>query len=171
MNFIKIVIAFLVILLSINNLVLADSHDANQNIVDKAKEINEKIKKQQANKASNIESEVGNEEPLPLNDPFAGDASTGGKRTGLILAGSEDEKEEMSLYNFKLVGIVKGKFEGYASLINSDGELITLQLNEELSEGVRLVELRKNDAVFEKDEDSYLIINFKNQIKETSGEY
>ena len=171
MNFIKIVIAFLVILLSINNLVLADSHDANQNIVDKAKEINEKIKKQQANKASNIESEVGNEEPLPLNDPFAGDASTGGKRTGLILAGSEDEKEEMSLYNFKLVGIVKGKFEGYASLINSDGELITLQLNEELSEGVKLVELRKNDAVFEKDEDSYLIINFKNQIKETSGEY
>ena len=120
MNFIKIVIAFLVILLSINNLVLADSHDANQNIVDKAKEINEKIKKQQANQASNIESEVGNAEPLPLNDPFAGDASTGGKRTGLLLAGSEDEKEEMSLYNFKLVGIVKGKFEGYASLINSD---------------------------------------------------
>ena len=171
MNFIKIVIAFLVILLSINNSVFADSHDTDQSIVDKAKEINEKIKKQQANKASNIESEVGNEEPLPLNDPFAGDASTGGKRTGLILAGSEDEKEEMSLYNFKLVGIVKGKFEGYASLINSDGELITLQLNEELSEGVRLVELRKNDAVFEKDEDSYLIINFKNQIKETSGEY
>ena len=171
MNFIKIVIASLVILLSINNSVFAESHDTNQSIVDKAKEINEKIKKQQANKASNIESEVGNEEPLPLNDPFAGDASTGGKRTGLILAGSEDEKEEMSLYNFKLVGIVKGKFEGYASLINSDGELITLQLNEELSEGVRLVELRKNDAVFEKDEDSYLIINFKNQIKETSGEY
>ena len=171
MNFIKIVIAFLVILLSINNLVFADSHDANQNIVDKAKEINEKIKKQQANQASNIESEVGNAEPLPLNDPFAGDASTGGKRTGAILAGSEDEKEEMSLYNFKLVGIVKGKFEGYASLINSDGELITLQLNEELSEGVKLVELRKNDAVFEKDEDLYLIINFKNQIKETSGEY
>ena len=171
MNFIKIVIAFLVILLSINNLVLADSHDANQNIVDKAKEINKKIKKQQADKETNIKSEVGDEEPLPLNDPFAGDASTGGKRTGLLLAGSEDEKEEMSLYNFKLVGIVKGKFEGYASLINSDGELITLQLNEELSEGVRLVELRKNDAVFEKDEDSYLIINFKNQIKETSGEY
>ena len=171
MNFIKIVIASLVILLSINNSVFAESHDTNQSIVDKAKEINEKIKKQQANKASNIESEVGNEEPLPLNDPFAGDASTGGKRTGLILAGSEDEKEEMSLYNFKLVGIVKGKFEGYASLINSDGELITLQLNEELSEGVKLVELRKNDAVFEKDEDSYLIINFKNQIKETSGEY
>ncbi len=108
---------------------------------------------------------------MPLNDPFAGDGSTGGKRSGLIVAGSEDEKDEMSLYNFKLVGIVKGKFDGYASLINSSGELISLQLNEELSEGVSLVELRKNDIVFQKDEDSYLIINFKNQIKETSGEY
>ena len=171
MNFIKIVIAFLVILLSINNLVLADSHDANQNIVDKAKEINEKIKKQQANQASNIESEVGNAEPLPLNDPFAGDASTGGKRSNLIVAGSEDEREEMSLYNFKLVGIMQGKFQGYVSLINSNGELMTLEINEELSEGVRLVELRRNEAVFEKGEDSFLIINFKNQIKETSGEY
>ena len=115
------------------------------------------------------ENHIDEEEPLPLNDPFAGDASTGGKRTGLILAGSEDEKDEMSLYNFKLVGVVKGKFDGYASLINSEGELITLQLNEELSEGVSLVELRKNDVVFQNGEDSYLIINFKNQIKETSG--
>ena len=44
----------------------------------------------------------------------------------------------MSLFNFKLVGIVKGKFDGYASLINNEGELITLELNEELSEGVKL---------------------------------
>ena len=171
MNFIKIVIAFLVILLSINNSAFADSHDTEQNIIEKAKEINNEIKKKQANQASNIESEIGGEEPLPLNDPFAGDGSIGGKRSGLIVAGSEDEKDEMSLYNFKLVGIVKGKFDGYASLINSNGELMTLQLNEELSEGVILVELRKNDAVFQNGEDSYLIINFKNQIKETSGEY
>lgn len=171
MNFIKIVIAFLVILLNINSSVFADSHDTDQNIVDKAKEINKKIKKQQTDKEANIKSEVGDEEPLPLNDPFAGDGSTGGKRTGLLLAGSEDEKDEMSLFNFKLVGIVKGKFDGYASLINNEGELITLQLNEELSEGVSLVELRKNDVVFQNGEDSYLIINFKNQIKETSGEY
>ena len=171
MNFIKIVIAFLLILFSINNSAFADSHDTEQNIIEKAKEINTKIKKKQTNQASNIESEIGGEEPLPLNDPFAGDGSTGGTRSGLIVAGSEDEKDEMSLYNFKLVGIVKGKFDGYASLINSSGELMTLQLNEELSEGVMLVELRKNDVVFQNGEDSYLIINFKNQIKETSGEY
>tara|TARA_Y100000817_G_C16820996_1_gene528882 strand:+ start:532 stop:1047 length:516 start_codon:yes stop_codon:yes gene_type:complete len=171
MNFFKIIIAFFVIFLGINYSVYAENHDTNQNIVDKAKEINQKIKKQQAEKKENISSEIESAEPLPLNDPFAGDASTGGKRSNLIVAGSEDEREEMSLYNFKLVGIMQGKFQGYVSLINSNGELMTLEINEELSEGVRLVELRRNEAVFEKGEDSFLIINFKNQIKETSGEY
>ena len=171
MNFFKIIIFFFVIFLGINYSVYAENHDTNQNIVDKAKEINQKIKKQQAEKKENISSEIESAEPLPLNDPFAGDASTGGKRSNLIVAGSEDEREEMSLYNFKLVGIMQGKFQGYVSLINSNGELMTLEINEELSEGVRLVELRRNEAVFEKGEDSFLIINFKNQIKETSGEY
>ena len=171
MNFFKIIIAFFVIFLGINYSVYAENHDTSQNIVDKAKEINQKIKKQQAEKKENISSEIESAEPLPLNDPFAGDASTGGKRSNLIVAGSEDEREEMSLYNFKLVGIMQGKFQGYVSLINSNGELMTLEINEELSEGVRLVELRRNEAVFEKGEDSFLIINFKNQIKETSGEY
>ena len=171
MTFFRIIILAILSALLVFNMVSAEDNNAEKNIIEKAKEINQQIKLKQANQSDNISSEVGSEEPLPLNDPFAGDASTGGKRTGLLLAGSEDEKDEMSLFNFKLVGIVKGKFDGYASLINNEGELITLQLNEELSEGVSLVELRKNDIVFQNGEDSYLIINFKNQIKETSGEY
>ena len=168
MNFFKIIIAFFVIFLGINYSVYAENHDTNQNIVDKAKEINQKIKKQQAEKKENISSEIESAEPLPLNDPFAGDASTGGKSSNLIVSGSENEREEMSLYNFKLVGIIQGKFEGYVSLINAVGDLITLKINEELSEGVKLVELRKDEAIFQKDESSYLTINFKNQIKETA---
>ena len=170
MSFKKLLILSFVASFSIFNL-HAENHDTEQNIIDKAKEINQKVKKKQADQQLNISSEIGKEEPLPLNDPFVGDASLGGASTVSVITNNDEERAQMSLYNFKLVGIVKGKFEGYASLINSDGELITLQLNEELSEGVRLVELRKNDAVFEKDEDLYLIINFKNQIKETSGEY
>ena len=104
---------------------------------------------------------------MPLNDPFAGDAATGGSKSAIV-SGSEEEKLEMSLYNFKLVGIIQGKFEGYVSLINAVGDLITLKINEELSEGVKLVELRKDEAIFQKDESSYLTINFKNQIKETA---
>ena len=47
------------------------------------------------------------------------------------------------------------------------GEIVTLQLHEELSEGVKLVDVRANEAIFEKEDGTYMIINFKNQIKET----
>ena len=107
------------------------------------------------------------EEPLPLNDPFAGDASIDGS-SGLLTVGSDEERERLSLYRFKLVGIIKSVTNSYVSLVDSGGEVITLALHEELSEGVKLVELRVNEAIFEKDNKSYLIINFKNQIKEVN---
>jgi hypothetical protein len=107
------------------------------------------------------------EEPLPLNDPFAGDASIDGS-SGLLAAGSEEERERLSLYRFKLVGIIKSAEDSYVSLVDTGGEVITLGLYEELSEGVKLVELRVNEAIFEKDDKSYLVINFKNQIKEVN---
>ena len=174
MNFFKIITLFLLLLfisISSNN-ALADSHDASQNLVEQAKEINQEILEKQAATEANISSEIGNEEPLPLNDPFAGDESTGGVGSTTMIAGSEEEKEEMSLYNFKLVGIIEGQFESHVTLINATGELITIQMYEELSQGIRLVAINdKQEVVFEKNADSFLVINFKNQIRETSGEY
>ena len=60
----------------------SDSHDNEQNIIDKAKEINKKVKEQQATGVTSPE------EPLPLNDPFVGDASmsTGTEITSLVLS-------------------------------------------------------------------------------------
>ena len=169
MNFFKVVIFLLISILSINN-VFADTTE--QDILEKAKEINKKIKKQQSDKTKNIASEVGEEEPLPLNDPFVGDASLGGgTTTATIVSDSDEDRSGLSLYNFKLVGIVTGEYESYVSLINSSGEIVTLQMNEELSPGVKLVALKPDEAIFEKDADSYLKINFKNQIKETSDIY
>ena len=107
------------------------------------------------------------EEPLPLNDPFAGDASIDGS-SGLLAVGSEEERERLSLHRFKLVGIIISKEDSYLCLVDPGGEVITLELYEELSEGVKLVELRVNEAIFEKDDKSYLVINFKNQIKEVN---
>ena len=167
MNIKKITILILVTVFCFSN-VIADNHDTEQNILDKAKEINKKIKKQQAEKNANIISEVGNAEPLPLNDPFVVDASLGGGSTIAVVTSDDDESREMSLYNFKLVAIMTGEYESYVSLINSTGEIVTLQMNEELSKGIKLVSLAPHQAVFEKGPDSYLIINFKNQIKETS---
>ena len=148
--------------------VVADTEDATKKILEKAKEINEQVKKKQAESAANIKAEVGGEEPLPLNDPFVGDASLGGQNTVSVIAKDDDDRQGLSLRNFKLVGIMTGEYESYVSLINSSGEIVTLQMNEELSPGVKLIALNPAKAVFEKGEDSYLVIDFKNVIRETS---
>ena len=131
------------------------------------KKLIKKLKRNKLISKPNISSEIGKEEPLPLNDPFVGDASLGGS-AGVVITNSSEEREEMSLYNFKLVGIMNGEYESYVSLINATGEIVTLQMNEELSPGIRLVDLRPEKAIFEKGDNSFLVINFKNQIKETS---
>ena len=166
MNFFKIIILFLLInLATLTNLYAVDETENEQNIVEKAKEINKKIKEKQANQENNISSEVSEEEPLPLNDPFAGDASLAGMGSSNV-AGREDIDNEMSLYNFKLVGIMTGEYVSYVSLINAAGEIVTLEMHEELSEGVKLVSLKPSEAIFQKEDETFLKINFKNQIKE-----
>ena len=142
MIFFKTITLFLVLLfMSITpNNVIADSHDV----------------------------DINTEEALPLNDPFAGNSSLGsGSGTSIISTGQTGEREEMSLYNFKLVGIISGSYESYVSLVNASGEIITLQLHEELSDGVKLVDMTLNEAVFQKADDTYMTIDFNNKIKET----
>ena len=142
MIFFKTITLFLVLLfMSITpNNVIADSHDV----------------------------DINTEEPLPLNDPFAGNSSLGsGSGTSIISTGQTGEREEMSLYNFKLVGIISGSYESYVSLVNASGEIITLQLHEELSDGVKLVDMTLKEAVFQKADDTYMTIDFNNKIKET----
>ena len=142
MIFFKTITLFLVLLfMSITpNNVIADSHDVGKNT----------------------------EEPLPLNDPFAGNSSLGsGSGTSIISTGQTGDREEMSLYNFKLVGVISGSYESYVSLVNASGEIITLQLHEELSDGVKLVDMTLNEAVFQKADDTYMTIDFNNKIKET----
>jgi hypothetical protein len=145
---------------------MADSHDNKQDIIEKAKEINKKSKEKQANSQSNISSEINDEEPLPLNDPFAGDSSLTGGNT-ILSSNPEEAQNEMSLYKFKLVGIMTSENDdGFVSLINSSGNIITLAKFEELSPGVKLVGLNNREAVFEKNENSLLVINFNNKITE-----
>tara|TARA_B110000027_G_scaffold79983_1_gene85172 strand:- start:756 stop:1187 length:432 start_codon:yes stop_codon:yes gene_type:complete len=140
MIFFKTIALFLVLFfMSITpNNVIADSHDVNKNT----------------------------EEPLPLNDPFVGNSSLGSGGS-ILSSGQAGERKEMSLYNFKLVGIISGSEESYVSLVNASGEIITLKLQDELSDGVKLVDMTLNEAVFQKADDTYITINFKNKIKET----
>ena len=108
------------------------------------------------------------EEPLPLNDPFVGDSSfSGGVKVITDGENSIPEKKMIDLYKFKLVGIIKSDESSFVSMINQDGEVITVGMFEELNDGVKLVDMTTEEAIFQTEE-KYLIMNFKNQIKETS---
>ena len=164
MNFFKIV-TLLIFTLLLSTHSFADSHNSEQDIIEKAKEINKKIKQQQAEKQANISSEISNEEPLPLNDPFVGDSSlTGG--TQILSNNPEELDNQMSLYKFKLVGVMTSEDDkGFVSLVDENGEVVNISLFEELSPGVQLVGLNNKEAVFTNNE-NLLVINFKNQIIE-----
>jgi hypothetical protein len=136
--------------------VFADDHSDNSELVEKAKKITEEI----ANKNQIDEDEV------PLNDPFAGNE---GMSSSTVNPETGEERDEMSLYNFKLSGLISGKDESYITLTNTSGDVITLNLNQYLGK-IKFVDLRLTEAIFEKDDKTYIIIDFNNQIRE-SNEY
>ena len=91
---------------------------------------------------------------MPLNDPFVGDGSLGGGTGVKLVAETEEDKKDLSVFNFKLVGIVNGEDESYASIIDEDGEIITLSAFEEIAPGVILININSKEIVFDKNGDS-----------------
>ena len=152
MSFFKILIILIFGLLSFS-ITYADNHGE---IVEKAKEV-----------VDSLESENNvDDEEVPLNDPFAGNEASSSANMNI----PEDEAEdEMSLYNFELAGLISGKDHSYISLVNSSGEFVNLTIGQFLGK-IKLVDLRITEAIFQKDDKSYLIIDFNNQIRE-SNEY
>ncbi len=108
-----------------------------------------------------IANQLQEDEEVPLNDPFAG--NEGSNSISNIPEG--EKEDEMSLYNFKLAGLISGKDHSYISLVNSGGEVITLTLGQYLGK-VQLIDLRLTEAIFKKEDKSYMIIDFNNQIRE-----
>ena len=87
----------------------------------------------------------------------------------MLASDPKEAQNEMSLYKFKLVGVMStAKDQGFVSLINAGGDVITIKMFEELSPGVKLIAVNNKEAVFEKNSESLLVINFKNQISERS---
>ena len=168
MNFFKNLI-FVISFVFLASLAYADSHDTQQTIIDKAKEINKKVKEKQAIQNSNISSEIGKEEALPLNDPFVGDGSLGGGTGIKLVAETEEEKKNLSVFNFKWIGIVQGEDESFASIIDENGEIITLSAFEEIAPGVSLISINSKEIIFDKKGESLIAINFKNQVIERNN--
>ena len=110
-----------------------------------------------------IVNELQEDEEVPLNDPFAGNEGTSGSLDASIP--DEEKEDEMSLYNFKLAGLISGKDNSYISLVNSGGEVMTVTIGQFLGK-IKLVDMRLNEAIFEKEDKSFIIIDFNNVIRE-----
>ena len=144
MNFFKILL--IIIFSLVASVALADSHDQKQEVLDAAKE---------------IVKEMDEDEEVPLNDPFAGNEGTSSSAS----IPQDEQDNEMSLYNFKLAGLISGKDYSYISLVNSGGEVLTMTLGQYLGE-IQLVDLRLTEAIFKKDDGKFMIIDFNNQVRE-----
>ncbi len=145
MNFFKILFALFILFFLTNS--FADNHST---------ELSDGVKE--------IVDELQEDEEVPLNDPFAGNEGTTGSLDTTI---PDEEKEDlMSLYNFKLSGLISGKDNSYISLVNSGGEIVTVTLGQYLGK-IKLVDLRLNEAIFEKEDKSFMVIDFNNVIRET----
>lgn len=152
MNFFKNFIIILFVLLFCK-VTFADNHD-----IDTTTE----------NATTTVENEF-EEEEVPLNDPFAGNEGTS-TFTNIVDPESEELENDMSLYKFKLVGLISGIYESYISLVNASGEVITLTLFQYLGD-IKFVDLSLTEAIFQKEDKTYMIIDFNNQIRETDDYY
>tara|TARA_B100001250_G_C19718206_1_gene752563 strand:- start:737 stop:1198 length:462 start_codon:yes stop_codon:yes gene_type:complete len=153
MNFFRNILLIFFLLFSFS-VASADTNESTKEIVEKAKEI-----------TKDLEKDTNEEEDVPLNDPFAGNEGTNAS----INLETGEERDEMSLYNFKLSGLISGTNASYISLTNSSGEVLTVTLGQYLGK-IKLVDLRLTEAIFQKEDKSYMIIDFNNQIRE-SDEY
>ena len=145
MNFFKII--FFIIFVTFSFVAIADNHDLTETSGDQTVS----------------SSEMLDEEEVPLNDPFAG--NEGQNRNSNIP--EEEQEDEMSLYNFKLAGLISGKNYSYISLVNAGGEVMTITIGQYLGK-IKFVDLRLTEAIFQKEDETYLILDFNNQIREAN---
>ena len=144
MNFFKILLVIILMIFAKTS--LADNHDQKEELIEQVKEITK---------------ELADEDEVPLNDPFAGNEGT----NSMTNIPEGEQEDDMSLYNFKLAGLISGKDHSYISVVSSAGEAITLTLGQYLGKN-QFIDLRLTEAIFKKEDGKYLILDFNNQIRE-----
>jgi len=144
MNFFKILLVLIMMIFA--KVSLADNHDQKEELIEQVKEIT---------------NELADEDEVPLNDPFAGNEGT----NSMTNMPEGEQEDEMSLYNFKLAGLISGKDHSYISVVSSAGEAITLTIGQYLGKN-QFIDLRLTEAIFKKEDGKFLILDFNNQIRE-----
>ena len=129
MNFFKILIILFLSFFTFTNIYADD----NGGVVKKASEVVEDLENKTKKTLENVD-----DEEVPLNDPFAGNEASSSANMNIP---DGEEEDEMSLYNFKLAGLISGKDHSYISLVNSSGEFVNLTIGQFLGK-IKLVDLK-----------------------------
>ena len=148
MSFFRILFIVIFILASPYFALADETKKTTEEIVDQAKEINKQIEEE--------------EEDVPLNDPFVGNEGTSSSNLNIP---EEEQQEQFSLYNYKLTGLISGKDHSYISLVDASGDNTILTLGQNLGK-IKLIDLRLTEAIFQKEDKSYLIIDFNNAVRQ-----
>ena len=147
MSFFRILFIIIFILASPSIALADETKKTTEEIVDQAKEITKQIEE---------------EEDVPLNDPFVGNEGTSSSNLNIP---EEEQQEQFSLYNYKLTGLISGKDHSYISLVDASGDNTILTLGQNLGK-IKLIDLRLTEAIFQKEDKSYLIIDFNNAVRQ-----
>ena len=148
MSFFRILFIIIFILAGPSTALADETQKTTEEIVNLAKEINKQIEEE--------------EEDVPLNDPFVGNEGTSSSNLNIP---EEEQQEQFSLYNYKLTGLISGKDHSYISLVDASGDNTILTLGQNLGK-IKLIDLRLTEAIFQKEDKSYLIIDFNNAVRQ-----
>ena len=147
MSFFRILFIIIFILASPSIALADETKKTTEEIVDQAKEITKQIEE---------------EEYVPLNDPFVGNEGTSSTNVNIP---EEEQQDQFSLYNYKLSGLISGQDHSYISLVDASGDNIIITLGQNLGK-IKLIDLRLTEAIFQKEDKSYLIIDFNNIVRQ-----
>jgi len=148
MSFFRILF-IIIFILARPSIALADeTKKTTKEIVDLAKDITKQIEEE--------------EEDVPLNDPFIGNEGTSSTNVNIP---EEEQQDQFSLYNYKLSGLISGQDHSYISLVDASGDNIIITLGQNLGK-IKLIDLRLTEAIFQKEDKSYLIIDFNNIVRQ-----
>ena len=64
-----------------------------------------------------------------------------------------------------MTGLISGKDHSYISLVDASGDNTILTLGQNLGK-IKLIDLRLTEAIFQKEDKSYLIIDFNNIVRQ-----
>tara|TARA_B100001123_G_C14489479_1_gene701715 strand:- start:12 stop:539 length:528 start_codon:yes stop_codon:yes gene_type:complete len=175
MNFFNKIISFIIFCIFCN-IAVADDSETNEELLEKAKQITEALEKSDQQEAQQ-EATATEDEEVPLNDPFAGNEGIEEESASTVNPETGEKRDKMSLYNFKLVGLISGTDSSYISLAErGSGEIYSVSLGQNFGK-VKLVDLRLHEAIFQRDDaemaeedKKYIIIDFNLQVRE-SDEY